>query len=92
MATSLSITLAAAVGAVLSSTSIATRTAQDPVRRNPVMPQRVEIGGWTPLFDGASLNGWRGYKQRDASDTRWRVEDGALTVPARRAACSRASR
>jgi hypothetical protein len=36
--------------------------------------------GWTLLFDGTSLNGWRGYKKPDASDTRWRVEDGLLTV------------
>jgi hypothetical protein len=38
--------------------------------------------GWTSLFDGATLAGWRGYKQRDAARTRWRVQDGMLTVPA----------
>src|SRR5687767_946930 len=37
-------------------------------------------GGWTDLFDGKSLNGWRGYKQPDASKTRWKVEDGMLTI------------
>jgi hypothetical protein len=37
--------------------------------------------GWTVLFDGRSLDGWRGYKQPDATATRWRVEDGFLTVP-----------
>jgi inosose dehydratase len=37
--------------------------------------------GWTPLFDGATLAGWRGYKQKDASRTRWKVENGLLTVP-----------
>jgi hypothetical protein len=36
--------------------------------------------GWTNLFDGKSLNGWRGYKQPDASKTRWKVEDGMLVV------------
>jgi len=36
--------------------------------------------GWTLLFDGKSLEGWRGYKRPDASSTRWRVEDGLLTV------------
>ena len=36
--------------------------------------------GWTNLFDGASLKGWRGYKQPDAAKTRWKVEDGMLTV------------
>ena len=41
-----------------------------------VVPQ----DGWTNLFDGTSLKGWRGYKQPDASKTRWKVEGGMLTV------------
>jgi hypothetical protein len=36
--------------------------------------------GWTLLFDGNSLAGWRGYKKADAAGTRWRVESGLLTV------------
>jgi hypothetical protein len=36
--------------------------------------------GWTLLFDGTSMNGWRGYNKPDASGTRWRVESGMLTV------------
>ena len=38
--------------------------------------------GWTLLFDGDSLDGWRGYKKPDATDSRWKAADGALTVPA----------
>ena len=37
---------------------------------------------WVPLFDGKTLNGWRGYNKPDAASTRWAVEDGMLTVPA----------
>lgn len=37
--------------------------------------------GWTLLFDGKTLGGWRGYKKPDATVTRWRVEDGMLTIP-----------
>ena len=37
--------------------------------------------GWTLLFDGKSLDGWRGYKRPDASGTRWKVENGTLTLP-----------
>lgn len=33
------------------------------------------------LFDGQSLNGWRGYRKADAAGTRWRVENGLLTLP-----------
>jgi hypothetical protein len=36
--------------------------------------------GWTNLFDGKSLAGWRGYKQPDASKTRWIVDNGMLAV------------
>ncbi|HXG57135.1 MAG TPA: family 16 glycoside hydrolase [Vicinamibacterales bacterium] len=35
---------------------------------------------WVPLFDGKTLNGWRAYKQPDATATRWKIEDGMLTV------------
>jgi hypothetical protein len=38
--------------------------------------------GWILLFDGHSLDGWRGYKKPDATDSRWQVEDGTLTLPA----------
>ena len=34
--------------------------------------------GWKMLFDGKSLNGWRGYKKTDSAGTRWSVEDGVL--------------
>jgi hypothetical protein len=37
--------------------------------------------GWTLLFDGSSLKGWRGYKKPDATGSRWKVEDGWLTLP-----------
>lgn len=35
--------------------------------------------GWRVLFDGKSLDGWRGYKQ-EAPGAGWRVEDGALVL------------
>jgi hypothetical protein len=39
--------------------------------------------GWILLFDGHSLDGWRAYKKPDATDSRWKVVDGALTLPAK---------
>jgi hypothetical protein len=36
--------------------------------------------GWTSLFDGKTLTGWRGYRQPDATATRWVVNDGLLCV------------
>src|SRR3954466_1553118 len=37
--------------------------------------------GWIQLFDGKDLKGWRGYKKDSAEGTRWRVENGLLTIP-----------
>jgi hypothetical protein len=36
--------------------------------------------GWTLLFNGTSLDGWRAYKKPDASGTRWAVTDGLLCL------------
>ena len=36
--------------------------------------------GWILLFDGTSLNGWRGYKRPDANGTRWKIDNGFLSV------------
>jgi hypothetical protein len=36
--------------------------------------------GWTLLFDGSSLGGWRAYKRPDATGTRWVVKDGLLCL------------
>jgi hypothetical protein len=38
-------------------------------------------GGWIQLFNGKDLTGWRGYKKTDASEGRWKVVDGILTLP-----------
>lgn len=37
--------------------------------------------GWTLLFDGRTVDAWRGYKRPDAADSRWRVEEGTLALP-----------
>jgi hypothetical protein len=44
-------------------------------------PKAAAAGAWTPLFDGTSLAGWRGYKKENANDTRWKVDNGMLTLP-----------
>jgi len=54
---------------------IAALVAGSPAARE-VAPQER----WTNLFDGKTLDGWRGYRQPDASKTRWKVEAGMLTV------------
>lgn len=44
-------------------------------------PLGAQGDGFKPLFDGKSLDGWRGYKKADASETRWKVENGLVTIP-----------
>lgn len=42
-------------------------------------PAAAGSSGWRPLFNGADLSGWRGYKGSPAP-TKWRVENGAITL------------
>ena len=55
--------------------------------QKPAAPAKTALtaeetrAGWKMLFDGKTLNGWRGYKKPDATTSRWLVEDGMLTLP-----------
>jgi hypothetical protein len=71
LATSIGAQMPAATAAPASPASTAAAT---------LTPQEVSQG-WKLLFDGKSLDGWRGYNKPDASSTRWRVENGVLTLP-----------
>lgn len=37
-----------------------------------------DTAGWTPLFDGRTTAGWRGFRKTTFPDSGWVVEDGAL--------------
>ena len=65
----LSLLLVPALGAQAPATPPASKAA-------PASP-----AGWKSLFDGKTLDGWRGYKKTDAKESRWMVEDGMLTLP-----------
>ena len=41
------------------------------------LSERQAADGWRALFDGATLRGWRGFKQ-PAPPAGWRVKDGAI--------------
>src|SRR5215831_13070454 len=68
-----------AIGAALVALALVPASAQKPPaegkQKNQVEPKRVEQG-WIQLFDGKSLNGWRGYNKPDATETSWRLENG----------------
>jgi len=68
------ITMAAAFAA---SFCLATAAAAQPANQLSPAEQKA---GWTLLFNGSSLDGWRAYKRPDASGTRWVVRDGLLCL------------
>lgn len=39
-------------------------------------------GGWQLLFDGLTLNGWRGYNRPDLPKNGWSVQNGELVIAA----------
>jgi hypothetical protein len=70
----------AALAAGLAAAALVIPMAAQQHRAPNQLTDEEKRAGWTLLFDGKSLDGWRGYKKADASSTRWRVEDGMLTV------------
>ena len=73
--------LTPAIAALVAAASIASVTvAQQPADAVNTLTAQEKKDGWTLLFDGKSLAGWRGYQKPDATGTRWRVEEGLLTV------------
>ena len=71
-----SVAMAAVVAIALSSIALSARQSGAPAKS-----QAPANDGWIALFDGKTLNGWRGYKRPDAAGSRWRVEDGAIMLP-----------
>ena len=78
------------VGAIVllaaSTMSAAPQTGADP----NALTAAEKSAGWTLLFDGRTLDGWRGYKKADAAGLRWKIDDGALSLPAATAPGTRA--
>jgi len=78
------IVLAVASVAVLAA-ACATDQAPEPAMDAPdatALPNTLTAGeqadGWTLLFDGTTLTGWRGLGREDIPEGHWVVEDGAI--------------
>src|SRR6266700_2418851 len=66
------------LGGLLVITTLAFATiAQSPLQSSVRTPQSA-MSGWRSLFDGTSLDQWRGYKSATVP-AGWRVESGTLT-------------
>ncbi len=59
---------------------------QSPVGSAPApntLTAAEKAAGWQLLFDGTSLDAWRGYKREALPEFGWKVEDGALRTVAK---------
>ncbi|MFN0124175.1 MAG: DUF1080 domain-containing protein [Blastocatellia bacterium] len=45
------------------------------------LSKKEKSAGWRLLFDGKTLNGWRGFHRDHIPEGRWLVEDGTITKP-----------
>jgi hypothetical protein len=78
----MSTTFTLAAATLAAATVLAPLAAQGPGTKSTAADgAKAATGAWTPLFDGKSLAGWRGYKKENATETRWKVENGMLTLP-----------
>jgi len=64
---------------LLSMISCLTSGQQNISGSNPSPCNEIPEGGeWISMFDGETLNGWRGYN-KETAPTGWKVEDGVIT-------------
>jgi hypothetical protein len=58
----------------------ATRARAEPAAPNQLTAKERKEG-WELLFDGKTIDRWRGYQKKDMEGQRWIAQDGCLTVP-----------
>ena len=64
------------------------RVARAPVRRGATQPRtrsppRKRAAGWKLLFDGKSLDAWRGYRRDALPEAGWEIKDGTVRTVAK---------
>jgi hypothetical protein len=70
----------APIAALAAALPIAVTSAQNGPASGSKPAARAQAPAGVSLFDGKTLQGWRGYKRPDATGSRWRAEDGMLTL------------
>ena len=66
---------------IVAASSVVQTSAQKTDSAANTLTAAEKKAGWTLLFDGRTVDAWRGYKRPDASESRWKVEEGTLTLP-----------
>ncbi|MCC6727166.1 MAG: DUF1080 domain-containing protein [Saprospiraceae bacterium] len=59
-----------------------TVTEAPPVAPENALSTEESAAGWRLLFDGMTLNGWRGYNRPDLPKNGWSVQNGELVIAA----------
>ena len=67
---------------IVAASSVAQTAGQKADSAANTLTAAEKTAGWTLLFDGHTVDAWRGYKRPDATESRWKVEEGLLTLPA----------
>src|SRR3954467_5628258 len=70
-----------AVASLIAASTVMTLAAGRQAAAPNTLTDTEKKAGWSLLFDGKSLDGWRGYNESAASNTRWRVENGPRKLP-----------
>jgi hypothetical protein len=71
------------IPAVMLSLSLALQSAVGSTPAPNALTAAEKAAGWQLLFDGTSLDAWRGYKREALPDTGWDIRDGALRTVAK---------
>ena len=64
------------------STETSAETAVPAVAPANALTEAESAAGWRLLFDGATLNGWRGYNRTDLPKLGWSAQNGELVIAA----------
>ena len=63
--------------------SLALQSAASTAPASNTLTAAEKAAGWQLLFDGRSLDGWRGYRRDALPDAGWEVKDGTLRTVAK---------
>src|SRR5262245_9552311 len=63
--------------------ALSLQTAVAPSRAPNTLTAAEKAAGWQLLFDGKSLDGWRGYRRDTLPEAGWEVKDGTVRTVAK---------
>ncbi|MFD3002376.1 family 16 glycoside hydrolase [Pontibacter toksunensis] len=71
--------LLAFVATVVMISACASQTGSSSAQADNTLTKKEKNAGWVSLFDGESMDKWRGFKKDNVPDA-WQIEDGAIAL------------